>query len=88
MIIYDNNIKFAHSCTVYVGLAQARPNDHPWDRDIIYKDYIYDGESASSISHSRSGADQLDVWLLCFLQYGTPTVTVNVEERFPNQVET
>ena len=26
IIIYDN-IKFAHSCTVYVGLAQARPND-------------------------------------------------------------
>ena len=25
MIIYDN-IKFAHSCTVYVGLAQACPN--------------------------------------------------------------
>ena len=24
IIIYDN-IKFAHSCTVYVGLAQARP---------------------------------------------------------------
>ena len=24
-IIY--NIKFAHSCTVYVGLAQARPNN-------------------------------------------------------------
>ena len=23
----NNNIKFAHSCTVYVGLAQARPNN-------------------------------------------------------------
>ena len=26
-IIYNNNIWIANSCTVYVGLAQARPND-------------------------------------------------------------
>ena len=26
-IIKIYNIKFAHSCTVYVGLAQARPNN-------------------------------------------------------------
>ena len=26
IFITTSNIKFAHGCTVYVGLAQARPN--------------------------------------------------------------
>ena len=62
IIIYDN-IKFAHSCTVYVGLAQARPNYyyssywtkrirlHPW---ILGSNNKHRFSSASSRSNHKS----------------------------------